>query len=85
VRFAEIAALSFDPFRVYGAESEIVMIHLLNVFAGLGVCVRDEEYRAALRQLAEEAAQAALSVSRGQGVRQRLEAAATRARSALAV
>jgi uncharacterized membrane protein len=85
VRFPEIAALSFDPFRVYGAESEIVMIHVLNVFAGLGLCVQDEEYRAALRQLAEEAAQAALSVSRGQGVRTRLEAAATRARSALAV
>lgn len=84
VSFREVAALSFDPFRIYGAESAIVMIHLLNLLARLGCFVREESYRAELRQHAEEAAQVALEACRGQSDRARLEAAATRAQSALA-
>ena len=84
VSFQEVSALSFDPFRLYGAKSAIVMIHLLNVLERLGRFVREESYRADLLQHAEEAAQEALKACKGQSDCARLEAAAMRARSALA-
>lgn len=83
VSFEEIAKLSFNSFRVYGAGNTIVMIHLLGVLARLGLQVREEHCRAILRQHSEAAAQVALEACKGQWDRERLEAAAMRARSVL--
>jgi uncharacterized membrane protein len=84
VSFEEITNLSFDVFRIYGAESTIVMIHLLDLLRRLGLNVQGEYRRAVLRQHLEAAAQVALSACKGQWDRERLEKAATRARSVLA-
>jgi uncharacterized membrane protein len=84
ISFQEVANLSFDPFRAYGAENAVVIIHLLNVLTRLGLHVQDEHCRAVLRQHAEDAAKVALEACRGERDQERLEAAATRARSVLA-
>ncbi|WP_363351612.1 DUF2254 domain-containing protein [Methylocystis echinoides] len=84
VSFEEVTNLSFDSFRIYGAESLIVMIHLLNLLTRLGLHVQEEYCRAVLRQHSKAAAEVALAACRGQWDRERLEAAATRARSVLA-
>ena len=59
VRFAELAHLSVDPLRAYGASSVMVVIHMLHSLARLAAQVERAEDRAALLVQAELTAAAA--------------------------
>lgn len=59
IDFAELASLSFGPIRFYGADSVMVIVHLLNALARLVRQVDRPEHRAALLSEAEQAAAAA--------------------------
>jgi uncharacterized membrane protein len=54
--FDELAALSFEPFRVYGAGNIIVILHVLDVLARLARQVDRPDHRAALLREAEQIA-----------------------------
>ncbi len=66
VGFAELARLSVDPVRVYGADSAIVMAHLLRSLARIAAQVEREEDRAALLTEAELTAAAAREALRNE-------------------
>ena len=59
VGFAELASFSFAPIRAYGADSAMVIAHLLHALARLAGQVDRPEHRAVLLREAELAAAAA--------------------------
>lgn len=59
VGFAELASLSFAPIRAYGADSAMVIAHLLHALARLAEQVNRPEHRTAVLREAELAAAAA--------------------------
>lgn len=59
VGFAELAGLSVEPLRTYGADSAMVVVHLLHALARLAERVDRPSHRAALLREAELTAAAA--------------------------
>lgn len=82
VGFAELAHLSFDPLRSYGASSPMVMIHLLGVIASLADRLDRPEHRDVLLAEAEQTAAAARHELTAQVDLNRIEEALLRVRLA---
>ena len=84
VTFAELAQLSIEPIRAYGAGSVMVVSHLLNALVRLAAQVGQEEDRATLLVQAELTAAAARRALDGNADLKRVEDGLDRVRAAVA-
>jgi uncharacterized membrane protein len=75
IGFAEIARLSFEPFRIYGAGSAVVVSHMLHLFAGLARQLESREFRLDLMREAEEISATARLTSRSEADARTLQSA----------
>jgi len=84
VHFAELARLSVDPIRAYGADSVMVVTHLLRSLARLAAQVERTKDRAALLVQAELTAAAAREALRNEADLRRVEDELDQVRAATA-
>ena len=75
IGFAEIARLSFEPFRIYGADSLIVVIHILHLLARLAGQLESRPLVLSLLREAEEISATARLTSRTEADARSLQAA----------
>jgi uncharacterized membrane protein len=83
IEFAELVRLSFEPVRTYGADSVVVLTHLLQAIGRLSAAAGRAQHRALLLDEAEQTAAAARRACRSAPELDRLQATVARVRSRL--
>ena len=84
VGFAELARLSFESIRSYGADNVLVVVHLLHALDRLAGQLQRPEHRAAVLSEAEQTAAAAREALRTEADLKQVQDALDHVRDALA-